>query len=270
LRKNLTSWLSLSPLLRRLLSRQCILPSLTPKRPISTVVGDLQNICFPPESFHLFLCYEVVRGRWEIPGTPLEVLSQSVPLPPAAARKRCHEGFSLRTVVEPIEEGLAKFGMTPTEFALRYRLYVADADISKRSDLIEIGNHPHSHYILSKLNDGELDEDLRCSHEILKNVLGESPEAFAYPFGVPQTHFDERCSRSLRPITLSLHLLRDRQPLENICTERERPCLSRQHWNTGRCWDSGKGHTSHPKKLACTVIRFGSKISDPVIPAHML
>jgi len=128
-------------------------------------------------------------------------ISKGVPLTPAAARKRCHESFSLRDVVEPIEEGLARFGMTPAELAARYQLYVASADISKRNDLIEIGNHSHSHYILSKLTDAELDNDLRCSHEILKGLLGESPEAFAYPFGVPETHFDERCLRSLQAIS---------------------------------------------------------------------
>jgi peptidoglycan/xylan/chitin deacetylase (PgdA/CDA1 family) len=103
--------------------------------------------------------------------------------------------------VQPIEEGLAKFGMTPAELAAQYQLYVSTGDISKRHDLIEIGNHSHSHYILSKLDDAQLDEDLRSSHEILKTVLGQTPETFAYPFGIPEAHFDERCLRSLRSIS---------------------------------------------------------------------
>jgi peptidoglycan/xylan/chitin deacetylase (PgdA/CDA1 family) len=128
-------------------------------------------------------------------------ISDGVPLSQEAARKRCHERFSLAGVVEPIKEGLAKFGMTPAELAQHYRLYIASTDISKQNDLIEIGNHSHSHYILSKLSDSELDNDLRSSHEILKRILGKEPECFAYPFGIPGMHFDERCLHRLRAIS---------------------------------------------------------------------
>jgi peptidoglycan/xylan/chitin deacetylase (PgdA/CDA1 family) len=127
-------------------------------------------------------------------------ISGGVPLSPDAARNRCHERFSLGSVVEPIEEGLAQFGMTPAELAQRYQLYMSSANMLKKSDLIEIGNHSHSHFILSKLNDSELEEDLRSSHEILKKLLGTEPECFAYPFGIPGVHFDKRCLRRLRAI----------------------------------------------------------------------
>ena len=97
--------------------------------------------------------------------------------------------------------GIEIFGMTPAELAQRYQLYVALADITKRNDLVEIGNHSHSHYILSKLNDRELESDLQSSHEILRALLGTAPECFAYPFGIPQTHFNEKCLQRLRAIS---------------------------------------------------------------------
>jgi peptidoglycan/xylan/chitin deacetylase (PgdA/CDA1 family) len=155
-------------------------------------------------------------------------ISGSVPLSPDAARSRCHERFSLRNVVEPIEEGLAKFGMTPAELAQRYQLYMASANLLKRSDLIEIGNHSHSHYILSKLNDFEFDEDLRSSHEILNRLLRAGPECFAYPFGVPGVHFDERCLRRLRAISSYPYIFSaaDRELREvSRLDERGRICL---------------------------------------------
>jgi peptidoglycan/xylan/chitin deacetylase (PgdA/CDA1 family) len=146
--------------------------------------------------------YYFLRG--EANGKFLEPLWKSIsngkPLSPAAARTRCHECFSIRTVVTPIGEGLAKFGMTPAELAQRYQLYVASADIPRRNNIIEIGNHSHSHYILSKLSDAELDQDLRSSDEILTRLLGTEPESFAYPFGIPGIHFDERCQQNLRAI----------------------------------------------------------------------
>ena len=159
-------------------------------------------------------------------------ISMGTALSPEAARKRCHERFSLRSVVEPIEEGLAKFGMTPAELAARHWLYMASADISKRNNLIEIGNHSHSHYILSKLTDSELDEDLGSSHEILRAMLGEEPQCFAPPFGIPGVHFDERCLRRLRVISSYTYIFSatDRE-LRKVSKlgEKGRICLDNVH-----------------------------------------
>src|SRR5205823_6644741 len=63
---------------------------------------------------------------------------------------------------------------------------------------IEIGNHSHSHYILSKLRDLELAEDLQVSHKLLVSLMGTNPECFAYPFGLPVEHFNEQCLTALR------------------------------------------------------------------------
>jgi peptidoglycan/xylan/chitin deacetylase (PgdA/CDA1 family) len=131
-------------------------------------------------------------------------------------------------VVKPIEEGLAKFGITPGELAQQYQLYVASVDVLARSHLIEIGNHSHSHYILSKLSDAELDEDLRRSHEILRKLLGNEPECFAYPFGIPEAHFDERCSRRLRAISAYPYIFSARNSLSlRTCwlNAKDRVCL---------------------------------------------
>jgi peptidoglycan/xylan/chitin deacetylase (PgdA/CDA1 family) len=169
--------------------------------------------------------------RSEADGRFLEPLwksiSNGVPLSPEATRERCHERFSLGSVVEPIEEGLAKFGITPVELAAHYRLYMASANISERSNLIEIGNHSHSHYILSKLTDLELEEDLRSSHKILESVLGKEPQCFAYPFGIPGVHFDERCLRALRATSSYPYVFSatDRVPTDGRGDAKGRICL---------------------------------------------
>ena len=67
--------------------------------------------------------------------------------------------------------------------------------IRQGNDLIEIGNHSHSHHILSKLTSAELEEDLRISHRLLQEPMHREPEAFAYPFGIPGEHFNLECEK---------------------------------------------------------------------------
>jgi peptidoglycan/xylan/chitin deacetylase (PgdA/CDA1 family) len=155
----------------------------------------LDNACAPWHVQYQFLRsqsgQELLEPLWKS-------ISDGKPLLPPMARKRMHECFSLRNVVEPLEEGMAKAGMSPAELAQQYQLYVSSSEIRQGNDLIEIGNHSHSHYILSKLTPPELDEDLRTSHRILHNLKHREPEAFAYPFGIPGEHFNLACANALR------------------------------------------------------------------------
>ncbi len=128
-------------------------------------------------------------------------ISNGVPLSPAAARPRLHECFSLSRVVEPIAEGLAQFGITAAELAQKFDLYISSADIQKRHGLLEIGNHSHSHYVLSKLSEAEVQIDLQTSHQVLEQLLQKDPESFAYPFGIPGLHFNVRCRQALRNLS---------------------------------------------------------------------
>lgn len=138
----------------------------------------------------------------------LEPLWKSIGEPPSPGetRSHLHRQFSIESVVAPIEEGLKAYGMSPADVARRDSLFMASADLKNRGDLIEIGNHSHSHYILSRLSDEELDADLRASHEALKRLLDVAPECFAYPFGDPRVHFDARCLARLRRVDAYPHI----------------------------------------------------------------
>ena len=138
----------------------------------------------------------------------LEPLWKSVGKPPSAAdaRGHLHRQFSVGAVAGPIEDGMKAYGMSPSDVAQRDRLFMASADLKNRGDLIEIGNHSHSHYILSKLSDEELDADFRSSHEALKQTLGVGPDCLAYPFGDPRVHFDSRCLDHLRRVDAYPHI----------------------------------------------------------------
>ena len=53
----------------------------------------------------------------------------------------------------------------------------------KKSNLVTIGNHSHSHEYLIDWSDVEIINDLTKSIKIFKKELGYSPEVFSYPFG---------------------------------------------------------------------------------------
>ena len=51
------------------------------------------------------------------------------------------------------------------------------------SDLVEIGNHSHSHEYLVEESPELIKQDIRKSKEIFKKELGKNSEFFSYPFG---------------------------------------------------------------------------------------
>ena len=156
----------------------------------------LDNAYSPWMIQHYFLRTQAARA--------LEPLWKSIsggkPLSAGDARHRTHQCFGLKEVVEPIEQGLANVGMSPEDLAQKYRLYISSNAIRSRNHLITIGNHSHSHYILTKLREDDLEAELRTSHNILNGLLDSTAECFAYPFGVPGEHFDARCMAALRQI----------------------------------------------------------------------
>lgn len=125
-------------------------------------------------------------------------LSRGQRRPFAETRRLCFEEFGLEKVVGPLEEGLAGFGISSAELAHQYDIFISLEQIRRKSSLVEIGNHSHSHYVLSHLKKAEILEDYQLSTTLLQKMLGAVPECFAYPFGVPGIHFNEECLRLLR------------------------------------------------------------------------
>ncbi len=57
------------------------------------------------------------------------------------------------------------------------------------SDLVEIGNHSHSHEYLVEESPELIKQDIRKSKEIFKRELGKNSEFFSYPFGEYSNEF---------------------------------------------------------------------------------
>lgn len=124
----------------------------------------------------------------------------NIPEPPSQDQIRalCHDRFSIKGVVLPIEETLAEAGLSPEELARRENLFVSFADLEKSPEGISYGDHSHSHYILSKLSESELRDELAAGKEVFEKRIGRTPGSFAYPFGVTGEHFDKRCLAAVR------------------------------------------------------------------------
>jgi peptidoglycan/xylan/chitin deacetylase (PgdA/CDA1 family) len=62
-----------------------------------------------------------------------------------------------------------------------------------------IGAHTHRHYMLSRLDDGELRAEITTSVRLIEERLGRPVTSFAYPNGEPED-YDERCIPVLREL----------------------------------------------------------------------
>lgn len=50
---------------------------------------------------------------------------------------------------------------------------------------MDIGSHTHSHRVLQTLDGAEVKEELELSHRLIRERLGTTPQAIAYPVGFP-------------------------------------------------------------------------------------
>lgn len=53
-----------------------------------------------------------------------------------------------------------------------------------------IGGHTHSHPILTRVSLAEAEADIAHNRAVLKDIVGKTPDLFAYPNGRPQVDFD--------------------------------------------------------------------------------
>ncbi len=99
--------------------------------------------------------------------------------------RRCYRP-DLPSILESV---LQSTGVRGADLARRYRLYLEPAEISGADrDLLEFGNHTHTHPVLSALSfDGQCAE-MRKAREVLKELTRCEPVAVAYPFGLKRDH----------------------------------------------------------------------------------
>ena len=69
-------------------------------------------------------------------------------------------------------------------------------EVRATSDLTTWGGHTHSHPILSRVTDAELDYEVRMSRDRIAENTGKAPRFFAYPNG-RATDYDERSQAAL-------------------------------------------------------------------------
>ncbi len=70
-------------------------------------------------------------------------------------------------------------------------IYLTSRELKEmfKSDLVELGAHTHSHYLMSRLSKEEQEREIKLSIDYLQNKLGcRMPVAFSYPFGRKGTY----------------------------------------------------------------------------------
>jgi peptidoglycan/xylan/chitin deacetylase (PgdA/CDA1 family) len=66
---------------------------------------------------------------------------------------------------------------------------------------IEVGAHTHRHYMLSRLEDAEVEAEIETSVRLIQERLGRTVTTFAYPNGEPED-YDARAVRALQRLGL--------------------------------------------------------------------
>jgi peptidoglycan/xylan/chitin deacetylase (PgdA/CDA1 family) len=72
-----------------------------------------------------------------------------------------------------------------------------DVHAMEQTGLVSFGAHTVNHEIVSHLNDSELADEIRQSHEAVREHVARPSRSFAYPNGTPDD-FDDRAARELK------------------------------------------------------------------------
>lgn len=108
-----------------------------------------------------------------------------------AFTRRCYRA----DLPEILEEVLRTAGTRGERLAASLRPYLEPEEIAEADpDLVEFGNHTHTHPVLSALNEEEQQQELVTARDALTRWTGLAPIALAYPFGLKR-HYDENTKR---------------------------------------------------------------------------
>jgi peptidoglycan/xylan/chitin deacetylase (PgdA/CDA1 family) len=97
---------------------------------------------------------------------------------------------------EAVRSVLALLGVEPSQLVGQRRMLSWD-DVRSTRDITEFGGHSHTHTILSRLDAGQLEAEVRQCRDRLEAETGRAPRFFAYPNGRPGD-FDDASKAALR------------------------------------------------------------------------
>lgn len=92
---------------------------------------------------------------------------------------------------ELLEAALRSIGTSGPVLAGELRPYLDWSDVADANpDLIEFGNHTHTHPVLSALPEAAQREEIATAADVIRSLTGRSPVALAYPFGL-RRHYNQ-------------------------------------------------------------------------------
>lgn len=108
---------------------------------------------------------------------------------------RAHYRADTPDILESLLKGLGQSGAS---LAAGERLYLEPEEIAGADrDLVEFGNHTHTHPILSALSAEQQRVEIVTARDALRSLTGYDPIALAYPFGLKR-HYNADSTRIAR------------------------------------------------------------------------
>lgn len=130
---------------------------------------------------------EKVREAMTIEGFPPSREDESV-----EEYARHHYRVDLSEILEILVKAT---GTTGAALAGRMRPYLEPEEMAEvDAELVEFGNHTHTHAILSALSEADQREEITRGRDVLRSIVGYEPLALAYPFGLKR-HYTETSKR---------------------------------------------------------------------------
>jgi peptidoglycan/xylan/chitin deacetylase (PgdA/CDA1 family) len=112
----------------------------------------------------------------------------------AALARRCY-GPRMPNLLEEVVRSTGRSGR---DLAGELRPYLEPEEMAgAEPDLVEFGNHTHTHAILSALSPEAQREEISLGAKAVRAVTGQAPVALAYPFGLKR-HYDEHSTAIAR------------------------------------------------------------------------
>ncbi len=94
-----------------------------------------------------------------------------------------------------LESLLRRVGSSGSKLADELRPYLDEEEIAQAEpELVEFGNHTHTHAILAALAPDQLRREIVTARDLLSSLTGRPPVALAYPFGLKR-HYNAESRR---------------------------------------------------------------------------
>jgi peptidoglycan/xylan/chitin deacetylase (PgdA/CDA1 family) len=148
--------------------------------PVTSIIGNTDlmwqhKLAWLKANGHAAIVGEALKAEGFPPRDEAEPLTAFV--------RRCYRA----DLPEILEAVLRTTGRSGPRLAAALRPYLEPEEIAEADpEIVEFGNHTHTHPILSALSAERQEDEIRTARDTVLSLTGAAPVALAYPFGLKQ------------------------------------------------------------------------------------